>query len=48
MDEVLGLVEAALREAGLSAASVAELATVDAKAGEPGIVGAAGRLGCPW
>ncbi|WP_254394495.1 precorrin-3B C(17)-methyltransferase [Streptomyces sp. AC512_CC834] len=47
VDEVLGLVEDALREAGLSAASVAELATVDAKAGEPGIVGAAERLGVP-
>ncbi|MFI1208370.1 precorrin-3B C(17)-methyltransferase [Streptomyces sp. NPDC020802] len=47
VDEVLGLVEAALRDAGLSARSVAELATVDAKAGEPGIVGAAERLGVP-
>ncbi|MFE2049101.1 precorrin-3B C(17)-methyltransferase [Streptomyces sp. NPDC059459] len=47
VDEVLGLVEEALRDAGLSAASVAELATVDAKAHEPGIVGAAERLGVP-
>ncbi|MDN3248618.1 precorrin-3B C(17)-methyltransferase [Streptomyces sp. ZSW22] len=47
VDEVHGLVETALREAGLSAASVAELATVDAKAEEPGIVGAAERLGVP-
>ncbi|MFJ8543547.1 precorrin-3B C(17)-methyltransferase [Streptomyces sp. NPDC093586] len=47
VDEVLGLVEAALRDAGLSAASVAGLATVDAKADEPGIVGAAERLGVP-
>ncbi|ANB05701.1 Precorrin methylase [Streptomyces ambofaciens] len=47
VDEVLGLVEEALRDAGLSAASVAELATVDAKAEEPGIVGAAERLGVP-
>lgn len=47
VDEVLGLVEGALRDAGLSVRSVAELATVDAKAGEPGIVGAAGRLGVP-
>ncbi|MER6628722.1 precorrin-3B C(17)-methyltransferase [Streptomyces sp. NPDC000987] len=46
-EEVLGLVEEALREAGLSARSVAELATVDAKAGEPGIVAAAERLGVP-
>ncbi|MFE2812875.1 precorrin-3B C(17)-methyltransferase [Streptomyces nigra] len=46
-DEVLTLVGDALRDAGLSAASVAELATVDAKAGEPGIVEAAERLGVP-
>ncbi|MHC3468461.1 precorrin-3B C(17)-methyltransferase [Streptomyces sp. 7R007] len=46
-EEVLGLVEGALREAGLSARSVAELATVDAKAGEPGILEAAERLGVP-
>lgn len=47
VDEVLGLIEGALRDAGLSAASVAELATVDAKSEEPGIVGAAQRLGVP-
>ncbi|MGJ5750630.1 cobalt-precorrin 5A hydrolase/precorrin-3B C17-methyltransferase [Streptomyces puniciscabiei] len=47
VEEVLGLVEGALREAGLSPKSVAELATVDAKAGEPGIVAAAERLGVP-
>ncbi|MGI5399839.1 precorrin-3B C(17)-methyltransferase [Streptomyces sp. CA-135486] len=47
VDEVVGLVEETLREAGLSALSVAELATVDAKAEEPGIVGAAGLLGVP-
>ncbi|MCL8015982.1 precorrin-3B C(17)-methyltransferase [Streptomyces sp. AS02] len=47
VDEVLGLVESALRDAGLSARSVAELATVDAKADEPGIVEAARRLGVP-
>ncbi|AKJ13977.1 Precorrin methylase [Streptomyces incarnatus] len=46
-EEVLGLVEGALREAGLSPRSVAELATVDAKAEEPGIVAAAERLGVP-
>ncbi|MGW5367740.1 precorrin-3B C(17)-methyltransferase [Streptomyces sp. NPDC004009] len=46
-DEVLALVEEALREAGLSPRSVAELATVDAKSGEPGIVAAAERLGVP-
>lgn len=46
-DEVYGLVQDVLRDAGLSVRSVAELATVDAKADEPGIVGAAGRLGVP-
>ncbi|MCK1821676.1 precorrin-3B C(17)-methyltransferase [Streptomyces sp. XM83C] len=46
-EEVLDLVEGALREAGLSARSVAELATVDAKADEPGLVAAAERLGVP-
>ncbi|MFJ7334060.1 precorrin-3B C(17)-methyltransferase [Streptomyces sp. NPDC101110] len=46
-EEVLGLVGDALREAGLSVASVAELATVDAKAEEAGIVEAARRLGVP-
>ncbi|MEU6303271.1 precorrin-3B C(17)-methyltransferase [Streptomyces chartreusis] len=46
-DEVLGLVESALRDAGLSPASLAELATVDAKADEPGIIEAAERLGVP-
>ncbi|MFE1289010.1 precorrin-3B C(17)-methyltransferase [Streptomyces sp. NPDC058751] len=47
VEEVLGLVEDALRGAGLSASSVAGLATVDAKSEEPGIIGAAGRLGVP-
>ncbi|WP_210575626.1 precorrin-3B C(17)-methyltransferase [Streptomyces sp. GESEQ-4] len=47
VDEVLGLVESALSDAGLSAKSLAELATVDAKADEPGIVEAAARLGVP-
>jgi cobalt-precorrin 5A hydrolase/precorrin-3B C17-methyltransferase len=47
VEEVLGLVEDALREAGLSVRSVAELATVDAKSEEPGIVGTAARLGVP-
>ncbi len=46
-EEVLALVEAALREAGLPVTSVAELATVQAKAGEPGVVAAARRLGVP-
>ncbi|MFJ6846595.1 precorrin-3B C(17)-methyltransferase [Streptomyces griseoluteus] len=47
VEEVLGLIEEALREAGLSVRSVAELATVDAKSAEPGIVAAAERLGVP-
>ncbi|WP_171110163.1 precorrin-3B C(17)-methyltransferase [Streptomyces sp. Z423-1] len=47
VDEVLALIEGALREAGLSPRSIAELATVDAKAGEPGIVAAAEHLGVP-
>ncbi|MDO0928310.1 precorrin-3B C(17)-methyltransferase [Streptomyces sp. TG1A-8] len=46
-EEVLGLIGEALREAGLSVRSVAELATVDAKSQEPGIVAAAERLGVP-
>ncbi|WP_030419983.1 precorrin-3B C(17)-methyltransferase [Streptomyces sp. SCSIO 75703] len=46
-DEVLDLVGEALADAGLCPASVAELATVDAKSEEPGIVAAAGRLGVP-
>ncbi|WP_274556847.1 precorrin-3B C(17)-methyltransferase [Streptomyces spiramyceticus] len=47
VDEVFGLVEETLAGAGLSARSVAALATVDAKADEAGIVGAAARLGVP-
>ncbi|MEU3844019.1 precorrin-3B C(17)-methyltransferase [Streptomyces sp. NPDC028635] len=47
VDEVLTLVENTLAEAGLSARSLAELATVDAKADEPGLVEAAERLGVP-
>ncbi|MEV0096336.1 precorrin-3B C(17)-methyltransferase [Streptomyces sp. NPDC050738] len=47
VEEVLGLVEETLAEAGLSALSVAALVTVDAKADEAGIVGAAARLGVP-
>ena len=47
VDEVLGLVESAVRDAGLSLASLAQLATVDAKSDEPGIVEAARRLGVP-
>ncbi|MGW2699762.1 precorrin-3B C(17)-methyltransferase [Streptomyces sp. NPDC001340] len=47
VEEVLGLVEDVLREVGLSPKSVAELATVDAKSEEPGIIAAAERLGVP-
>ncbi|TGB00528.1 precorrin-3B C(17)-methyltransferase [Streptomyces sp. MZ04] len=47
VEEVLGLVQDTLRDAGLSPASIASLATVDAKADEPGIVEAAARLGVP-
>ncbi|WNF26356.1 Rv2231c family pyridoxal phosphate-dependent protein CobC [Streptomyces sp. C11-1] len=46
-DEVFALIEAVLSGAGLSAADVVEVATVDARAGEPGIVAAAARLGVP-
>ncbi|MFC1443794.1 precorrin-3B C(17)-methyltransferase [Streptacidiphilus sp. N1-10] len=44
-EEVLGLVEAALADAGLSRHSVSYLATVDAKADEPGLLAAAAALG---
>lgn len=47
VDEVLGLVVTVLREAGLAQGDVVELATVDDKAGEPGLVGAARALGVP-
>ncbi|MFG3285823.1 Rv2231c family pyridoxal phosphate-dependent protein CobC [Streptomyces sp. NPDC048111] len=46
-DEVLTLIGAALAGAGLDPAAVVELATVDARAAEPGIVAAAARLGVP-
>jgi cobalt-precorrin 5A hydrolase/precorrin-3B C17-methyltransferase len=45
--EVLSLIDAVLDEAGLSPLSVAALATVDAKADEPGITEAAARRGWP-
>jgi cobalt-precorrin 5A hydrolase/precorrin-3B C17-methyltransferase len=45
--ELLGLIDGALAEAGLAAGSVTGLATVDAKAGEPGITEAAARRGWP-
>ncbi|NEC69563.1 cobalamin biosynthesis protein [Streptomyces sp. SID9727] len=44
-DEVAGLVLEVLREAGLT--EIAELVTVTAKAGEPGVLAAAVRLGVP-
>ncbi|MGK5531967.1 precorrin-3B C(17)-methyltransferase [Streptomyces sp. URMC 129] len=44
-DEVLGLVRETLAAAGLSGRSVTALATVTAKAGEPGLNEAAERLG---
>ncbi|MGQ4349022.1 precorrin-3B C(17)-methyltransferase [Streptomyces sp. SAS_275] len=47
VEEVLGLVGESLADAGLSVRSIAELATVDAKSEEPGILGAAARLGVP-
>lgn len=46
-DEVLDAVEEALGEAELSPRSVALLATVEAKAREPGLLEAAERLGVP-
>ncbi|MFD4320584.1 Rv2231c family pyridoxal phosphate-dependent protein CobC [Streptomyces sp. NPDC058548] len=47
VDEVLALVEAVLREAGLTRADVRSLGTLDARAAEPGITGAAEELGVP-
>ncbi|MFF7008709.1 Rv2231c family pyridoxal phosphate-dependent protein CobC [Streptomyces fimicarius] len=46
-DAVFALIEAVLSGAGLDAADVVEVATVDAKGDEPGIVAAAARLGVP-
>ncbi|WP_078652085.1 Rv2231c family pyridoxal phosphate-dependent protein CobC [Streptomyces globisporus] len=46
-DVVFALIEAVLSGAGLDPADVAEVATVDAKGDEPGIVAAAARLGVP-
>ncbi|WP_101254503.1 precorrin-3B C(17)-methyltransferase [Streptomyces barkulensis] len=46
-EEVAALVGQALAEAGLSPLSVTELATVEAKAGEEGLVETARRLGVP-
>ena len=46
-EEVLGLVMRVLDAGGLSVCCVAELATVDAKAGEPALLAAADRLEVP-
>jgi len=43
--EVLGLVDAALAEAGRTRQDVARLATLDGKTGEPGLLAAAEELG---
>jgi cobalt-precorrin 5A hydrolase/precorrin-3B C17-methyltransferase len=45
--EVLGLIRQALADAGLSEASIAQLATVDVKADEVGLLEAAAELGVP-
>ncbi|MEU5220571.1 Rv2231c family pyridoxal phosphate-dependent protein CobC [Streptomyces sp. NPDC020807] len=47
VDEVLGLVDAVLGEAGLGRAAVRSLATLDARVAHPGIAGAAAELGVP-
>lgn len=46
-DEILALVRRVLHEGGLMPDAVRELATVDAKAGEPGLLAAADRLEVP-
>ncbi|MEU5026811.1 cobalamin biosynthesis protein [Streptomyces milbemycinicus] len=45
--EVTGLIRRTLDGAGLSVCEVVELATVEGKADEPGLVAAAARLGVP-
>ncbi|MET9726202.1 Rv2231c family pyridoxal phosphate-dependent protein CobC [Streptomyces zaomyceticus] len=47
VDEVLALVGAVLREAGLTRAEVRSLGTLDVRAAEPGVTGAAAVLGVP-
>ncbi|MFD2007537.1 Rv2231c family pyridoxal phosphate-dependent protein CobC [Streptomyces narbonensis] len=47
VDDVLALVDAVLREAGLTRAAVRSLATLDARAAEPGVAGAGAELGVP-
>ena len=46
-DEIIGLLEASLKDAGLSRNSVATLASIDAKRDEAGLLEAAGRLDVP-
>jgi cobalt-precorrin 5A hydrolase / precorrin-3B C17-methyltransferase len=46
-DEIVGLIEASLKDAGLSRNSVATLASVDAKRDEAGLLEAAGWLDVP-
>ena len=46
-DEIVGLIEASLQEAGLSRKSVAALASIDAKRDEVGLLEAAERLEVP-
>jgi cobalt-precorrin 5A hydrolase / cobalt-factor III methyltransferase / precorrin-3B C17-methyltransferase len=46
-DQIMALIDGALADAGLAGASVAALASVDAKAGEPGLVAAARVLARP-
>ncbi|MBV9454259.1 MAG: precorrin-3B C(17)-methyltransferase [Rubrobacter sp.] len=45
--EILGLLDSSLREARLSLKSVASLASIDVKSGEPGLLETAGELGVP-
>ncbi|MFC5800658.1 cobalamin biosynthesis protein [Streptomyces formicae] len=47
VEEVLGLIRDVLREAGAVPGAVVALATLEARAVEPGIVGAAAALGVP-
>lgn len=46
-EEILGLLDLSLEEAGLSRKSVSALASIDVKSDEAGLLGAARRLGVP-
>jgi cobalt-precorrin 5A hydrolase / precorrin-3B C17-methyltransferase len=46
-DEIVGLIEASLHDAGLSPDSVATIASIDVKRDEAGLLEAAGRLAVP-